>query len=57
MTGRLCKDRIVHVKKGCATRFTFYAPNFEQVGDILVFRLVRVCECVWGGGGERSLTI
>ena len=26
---------------------TFYAPNFEKVGDILV----SACPCVCGGGG------
>ena len=32
-----------------------YAPNFEKVGDIL-FRLVRVCVCMYGGSRYRLET-
>ena len=30
---------------------TFYAPNFEKVGDILVSACPYVCVCGGGGGG------
>ena len=30
---------------------SFYAPNFEKVGHILVSACPYVCVCVGGGGG------
>ena len=34
---------------------TFYAPNFEKVGDILVSACPYVCVCVGGGGSRYRL--
>ena len=34
-------------------KLSFYAPNFEKVGDILVSACPCVCVCVGGGGASR----